>query len=146
MFTGGDSCCPVLRSSSNAMGGGGDSLTSSRCGVIGGLLGSGTVRGSTSSSNRRLLLFEKDEMYEIFFFWIRSRREGRLLRRGRLSIKVEDGRRAGPDVLSVWPKLGRHVRHMPFTANLLSDTRVWQFRQYADAKSLCVHSQLLCGL
>lgn len=71
------------------MGGGGGSLTSSRSGVIGGLLGSGTVRGSTSSSNR-LVLLEKDEIYEMFFFWIRSRREGRLVRRGRLSINVDD--------------------------------------------------------
>ena len=91
------------------MGGGGDSLTSSRCGVIGGLLGSGTVRGSMSSSNR-LLLLEKDEMYEIFFFWIKSRREGRLLRRGRLSIKVEDGRRAGRDVLSAVAPASRKAR------------------------------------
>jgi hypothetical protein len=124
MFAAGNSLCSWLRSSFNAMGGSGDSLTSSRCGVIGGLLGSGTVRGSTSSSNR-LLLLEKDEMYEIFFFWIKSRREGRLLRRGRLSIKVEDGRRAGRDVLSAWPKLlGRHVRHMPFTVKASGVTRV----------------------
>lgn len=78
-----------LLSSFNAMGGGGSSLTSSRCGVIGGLLGSGTLRGSTSSSNR-LVLLEKVEIYEMFFFWIRSRREGRLFRRGRLSINVDD--------------------------------------------------------
>lgn len=81
--------CALLLLSSNAMGGGGGSLTSSRSGVIGGLLGSGTVRGSTSSSNR-LVLLEKDEIYEMFFFWIRSRREGRLVRRGRLSINVDD--------------------------------------------------------
>lgn len=51
----------LVLSSFNAMGGGGGSLTSSRCGAIGGLLGSGTLRGSTSSSNR-LLLLEKDEI------------------------------------------------------------------------------------
>ena len=55
------SLLPVLLLSFNAMGGGGGSLTSSRCGVVGGLLGSGTVRGSTASSNK-LLLLEKDEI------------------------------------------------------------------------------------
>src|SRR5690242_11642525 len=78
-----------LLSSFNAMGGGGGALTSSRYGVIGGLLGSGTLRGSTSSS-KKLVLLEKVDMYEMFFFWIRSRREGRLVRRGRLSINVDD--------------------------------------------------------
>lgn len=61
MFATGCSVRFLLLSSFNAMGGGRDSLTSSRCGVIGGLLGSGTVRGSTSCSNR-LLLFEKDDI------------------------------------------------------------------------------------
>jgi hypothetical protein len=146
MFAAGDPLCFSSRSSFNAMGGGGDSLTSSRCGVIGGLLGSGTVRGSTSSSNR-LLLFEKDEMYEIFFFWIRSRREGRLLRRGRLSIKVEDGRRAGRDVLSAWPQLLGKARSSYAVHSYFSGgQRVWQFGRCTDAKPPCVHLQLLCGL
>jgi hypothetical protein len=106
IFAIGVSLRSLLLSSFNAMGGGG-SLTSSRCGVIGGLLGSGTLRGSTSSSNR-LLLLEKVEIYEMFFFWIRSRREGRLVRRGRFSINVGDGAWkvcSTPGLLARWSKL-----------------------------------------
>ena len=107
----------VLSLSFNAMGGGGGSLTSSRCGVVDGLLGSGTVRGSTSSSNR-LLLLEKLEKYEMFFFWIRSRREGRLVRRGRLSIKVDDVAGGGLELHSHGPwKLSKFKqRHKPLQA------------------------------
>jgi hypothetical protein len=62
IFATGISLRSVLLLSFNAMGGGGGgSLTSSRCGVVGGLLGSGTVRGSTASSNK-LVLLEKDEI------------------------------------------------------------------------------------
>jgi hypothetical protein len=61
MFAAGSSLRSALLLSFNAMGGGGGSLTSSRCGVVGGLLGSGTVRGSTASSNK-LVLLEKDEI------------------------------------------------------------------------------------
>lgn len=62
-------------------GGGGGWLSSSSCGDISGLWGSGTRVGSTSEITG--MRSSEVEIWSMFFFWMRSKSEGLERRRGR---------------------------------------------------------------
>jgi hypothetical protein len=68
-----------LSSWSVILGGG----SSSRCGAISGLAGSGTANGLTAASSTGTTFSTDAEIWSMFFLWMRSSREGRDVRRGR---------------------------------------------------------------